>query len=280
MRLPKAVLTAFLLLASPSLGRAAETTAVTIDSAANLGSAERLALAGILSTPDGPGPFPAVVLLHGCGGLRPNTALWQRFFTERGFVTLAVDSFGSRHVKEICNTSGLVTWKMRAADAFGALEHLARQPTIRRDSILVMGFSHGGGIALDVTSSFRLDKRAAQAPRFQAALALYPPCGARERRDSARSVPTFIAVGADDDWTPTDDCRALAANRRATPPVDLHVYPDTAHSFDNLDRPLTYLPRALNRHSATGFGATVGGNPDAARAVQADLDRFLSERLR
>ncbi|MBP0444629.1 hypothetical protein J8J14_07520 [Roseomonas sp. SSH11] len=34
-----------------------------------------------LHLPDGPGPFPAVVLLHGCSGITPNMARWAARLT-------------------------------------------------------------------------------------------------------------------------------------------------------------------------------------------------------
>lgn len=275
------LLTFVLTMAHPFASARAEPVVehVAIASVNSLGSKTPLTLSGDFSRPNGPGPFPAVVLLHGCGGPRPNASLWRRFFHDRGYAVLAVNSFAPRGVDEICTKTGVVTWKMRAADAFGALEHLARQPVIQPDAILVMGFSHGGGISLDVTSSFRLDARLASLPRFRAAIALYPPCGQPQRKDSRRMAPTFIGIGADDDWTPAEECKALAANHQGPDALDLRVYPNAAHSFDNLDRPVTRLTKALNRHSPTGMGATVGGSPSATAAVQEDVARFLSTAL-
>src|SRR5438105_2650861 len=42
--------------------------------------------------PRGDGPFPAVVLLHGCGGVSPSTRQWGRWFRAHGYVALVVDS--------------------------------------------------------------------------------------------------------------------------------------------------------------------------------------------
>ncbi|WP_448202488.1 dienelactone hydrolase family protein [Azospirillum sp. sgz302134] len=258
----------------------AEMQRVTFASASDMGSGERLELVGHLSRPDGPGPFPAVVLLHGCGGLRPNTAVWRRFFTERGYAILAIDSFGPRGVAEICRNAGAVTWSMRAADAFGALDHLVKQPFIQADSVLVMGFSHGAGIALDVVSSHRLNGkpngRPDGTPRFRAALALYPACAYKARQTAEYRAPVFIGIGTEDDWTPARFCEELLTKHRGTAPMELRLYPEAAHSFDNLDRPATYLRTVLNRNSPTGRGATVGGSPEALAAAQADLDRFLA----
>lgn len=277
------------LLAGATAARAADPTAtspvadmerVSFASRADLGTDAPLDLVGYLSRPEGPGPFPAVVLLHGCGGIQRNTAVWRRFFTERGYAVFAVDSFGPRGVKEICHDAGVVTWSMRGADAFGALDYLAAQPFVRADSVLVMGFSHGAGIALDAASLRPLNgkpnERRSDAPRFRAALALYPACGYKVRQEADYRIPVFIGIGAADDWTPAPACETLLARHRGAVPMELRLYAGAAHSFDNVDRPITRLQKVLNRNSPSGRGATVGGSPESLAALQTDLDRFLA----
>ena len=39
-------------------------------------------------------PRPAVVLMHGCHGVAPQTERWARWLADRGYVALVVDSFG------------------------------------------------------------------------------------------------------------------------------------------------------------------------------------------
>ena len=68
-----------------------------------------LTLHATLYRPEGPGPFPAVVALHDCGGLnkRPNTEAqlyseWAKNLVGHGFVVLFPDSFGSRALGSQC----------------------------------------------------------------------------------------------------------------------------------------------------------------------------------
>src|SRR5579875_1622023 len=107
---------------------------------------------GVLTKPDGPGPFPAVVLLHGCSGPGTNLAFWAHWLRERGYAALAIDSFAPRGVHEICTDFSRVTANERLGDAFGGLDYLASQPFVDPNRIAVMGFSNGGVIALDVAS--------------------------------------------------------------------------------------------------------------------------------
>jgi hypothetical protein len=50
--------------------------------------ASTLQLRGSLYRPDGPGPFPAVVALHGCGGIRPRLHQWAATLHQWGYVVL------------------------------------------------------------------------------------------------------------------------------------------------------------------------------------------------
>ena len=61
------------------------------------------ALQGYLRLPDGPGPSPAVVLMHGCGGAwRGIDQRWGKLLAEWGYVTLAIDRFGTRGITHAC----------------------------------------------------------------------------------------------------------------------------------------------------------------------------------
>src|SRR2546428_838236 len=52
--------------------------------------------------PGGSGPFPAVVLLHGCEGVSENSRRWAQWLTEQGYVAVVVDSWTPRGLKETC----------------------------------------------------------------------------------------------------------------------------------------------------------------------------------
>ena len=61
-------------------------------------------LAGILTKPEGKGPFPAVVLLHGCAEIDDSNnrdKTWAKRLVSWGFVTLQVDSLRPRNMSNI-----------------------------------------------------------------------------------------------------------------------------------------------------------------------------------
>jgi dienelactone hydrolase len=89
----------------------------------------KLQLTGILSVPEGNGPFPAVAMLCGCGGLRDsNDAKQQRAWAERllgwGYASLRLDSFGPRGYGDICNNLDVVSPSAIAYDAYSAQSFL------------------------------------------------------------------------------------------------------------------------------------------------------------
>jgi len=222
---------------------------------------------GYLSKPVGDGPFPAIVYLHGCGGLSEATRnRVAQLLTGWGYVTLAVDSFSTRGIKDACNRL-----PDRQGDALGALSYLSRLGFVDPKRIAMVGSSQGGIVALQLDSmDSTLPARIfdiAEDLTFRAAVAYYPMCGVA--RDEL-SIPTLIMIGELDDWSPAGDCERLMKRRAGRgAPVDLIVYPGAYHAFDV---PLLVGGRMM-------FGHWLRYDDDAApRSVQAMHD-FLAIQL-
>jgi dienelactone hydrolase len=179
-----------------------------------------------LSRPDGDGPFPAIVYLHGCGGL--STATRHRIadlMTGWGYVTLAVDSFASRGIAESCTRE----MQRRQGDALGALRYLSGLGVVDPNRIALVGASQGGGIGLQIASARASD--GSEQPKFRAVVAYSPPCRVAAEQ---LTIPAIILVGEVDDWTPASDCESWMQRRAGKgAPVKLVVYPRAYHAFDN-----------------------------------------------
>ena len=84
-------------------------------------SSEGLLLTAKLRKPVGDGPFPAVVMLHGCGGPSLHINPWEERLISMGYVTLRVDSFGPRGESNICaNVFSKIGPFVRARDSHDA----------------------------------------------------------------------------------------------------------------------------------------------------------------
>ena len=184
---------------------------------------------GYLSKPAGTGPFPAVVDLHGCGGLRAQKRISAgEQFTGWGYVSLVVDSFATRGVNNAC-TGG--PNGARQADALGALIYLSKLPFVNPKRIAVVGYSQGGMVALEIASVRLFDLfEIPDGLKFKAAVAYYPPCHAAADQ---LAIPTIIFIGAVDDWALPTECEGLMRRRNGKgAPVTLIEYPGAYHDFD------------------------------------------------
>ena len=246
-------------------------------------------LEGYLFRPAKSGPVPAVVFLHGCGGLISSISNkimsretdWARRLNDAGYAVLMVDSFAPRGSGEMCSRSGFKEWLYlrRPADAYGALAWLQAQSFVVKDRVAMIGWSNGGGTVL-----FALGKKLGRpstfaGPDFRAAIAFYPGSCSERRMgtDWTPSFPLMILIGDKDVWTPAEPCKELvdgAVKRGAA--IDYHAYAGAYHDFDwpNLKR------RELASYTTSaGVVPVVGEDPaaraDAIRRVQA----FLAARL-
>ncbi len=109
-------------------------------------------IAGTLTEPQGPGPFPAVVLVTGSGpqdrdealmGHRPFYVL-SDYLTRRGIAVLRSDDRG---VGKSTGVFAGATTADFADDAEAAVRFLATRPEIAHDRIGIVGHSEGGIIA-------------------------------------------------------------------------------------------------------------------------------------
>ena len=186
---------------------------------------------GDLFKPDGVGPFPAVIVLHGCAGMHDTTK--RKVVDELvawGYAILLVDSYATRHIDQACISGAFATFAKRRRDAYGALVFLGSQTFVDPHHVAVVGFSAGAWVTLSVAepNSFELLEPPSNL-RFRAAAAFYPPCGWAGARPA---IPTLIFIGASDDWTPAADCsNKVAGWGNDGPPVELVVYPGTYHGF-------------------------------------------------
>ncbi|MGH7311972.1 MAG: dienelactone hydrolase family protein, partial [Candidatus Rokuibacteriota bacterium] len=164
--------------------------------------------------PAGEGPFPAVVLLHGCHGVSASTQAWGRWFRDRGYVALVVDSWAARGIANGClPTSPDLPSSERFDDAIGALRWLHGRREVARERIGVVGWSNGGVFAMSLVngpSHERARRRGVTVPEpgVAAAVAFYPGgCYSLVHELAVR--PLLVLLGDADDWTVPGPCREM-----------------------------------------------------------------------
>jgi dienelactone hydrolase len=216
---------------------------------------------GPLFKPDAPGPHPAVVLLHACGGMTPHVARdWPKYLVGLGYVVLAVDTIGSRGYPECGRMPD--RFEGQARDAYGALDYLARQPFVDAQRIAAVGFSMG---AITINELIMLrPPRPAGHPEFKAFASFYGRCAALNPA-LMRDAPLLQIIAEKDNFAST------CLLRSKTVRMESHLLPGAYHAFDQSQHTTVRPDRA--------------GNPmlyDAAATErsQALLREFLARTLR
>jgi dienelactone hydrolase len=216
-----------------------------------------------LFLPSGSGPFPAMVVLHGCDGVGPHYRDWARDLAAWGYVALLVDSFRPRGYRNLCNHGMDVPPLTQAQDGFDGAAYLRGLTNVRADRIGVIGFSHGGWAALKAVLADTVQQD--RAVPFAAAIAFYPGC---DPPGSPLATDTLILIGDADDWTPAARCEHWRnAVETAGHALSMKIYRGALHGFDAKGPPRVYA------------GHHVGRDPEAAADAAAATRDFLAARL-
>jgi dienelactone hydrolase len=109
---------------------------------------------GDLAKPDGAGPFPAVVVLHGRAGMPEATkqGLADQLVSW-GYVVLLVDSYATRGIKHAGTWTAAATSEKRRPDAYGALDFSGTQAFVDSHRVAAVGFSAGARVSLAVAGA-------------------------------------------------------------------------------------------------------------------------------
>ena len=223
-------------------------------------------LRGELYRPEGKGPHPAVLLMHGCGGLttvvRAGLKLHADNFVRHGFVVLTLDSFGPRGISGGWVCAGLdrlsAARRYRTTDALDAIDYLQSLGDVDARNVFQLGQSNGASVSIRLA---QLRDR-----RFRAIAAYYPWCGAFVKSGGIARLasPLIVLAAAQDDWTHPADCVSMQSS---TLEYKVVLYPNAHHSFD--------LPVAVHRFQ----GHTVGHDAEAAVDSRGQVVRFFLYHL-
>lgn len=176
--------------------------------------------------PAGPGPHPAVVMIHEFWGLREDVAAKADALAEHGYVVVAPDTFRGVSVDgvpaAIWNVVSTPSERVDA-DLRAVVNALIDDPAVDADRIVVMGFCYGGGAALRYSLT---DPRLAGTGVFYGRLIDDPG------RLSTLPGPLLGVFGADDRSISRAQVEAFeAALGQAGVPHEVHLYDGVGHAF-------------------------------------------------
>ena len=234
-----------------------------------------------LYKPEGDGPFPSVIALHGCGGLAgrsepvlPRYRDWAVQLLKSGKAVLLPDSYGSRELGPQCRVKEhhVLARRERVEDIQAARKWLMQQSWAARDRISLMGWANGASALLWAVRP-QLSSRSTE-PDFRSAIAFYPDCRISARLAWSARVPTLVLIGAKDDVSSPPACRQMIEGARGRSAlVHIVVYPGAYHDFDRANFPLHAV--AGTQDAAAPEHGHLGTDPEA----RADSEKRVAEWL-
>ena len=240
-----------------------------------------VALRAELFKPDGDGPFPIVIALHGCGGLsgrsEPVQARyrdWAEQLVKDGSAVLLPDSYGSRGLGPQCriNERRLTARRERVSDILAARQWLVQQSWTRHDRISLIGWGNGASALLWAVRP-QLSPHGTD-PDFRSAIAFYPDCTVSAGFGWSARVPTLLLIGAKDDVTSPPACRQMIDGARGRSALArIVVYPGAYHDFDRPNLPLQV--NAASTDGASPERGHLASDPEA----RADAQKLVTEWL-
>lgn len=199
-----------------------------------------------LYKPEGEGPFPTVIALHGCGGLggRSDSVLpryrdWAERLLRSGNAVLLPDSYGSRELGPQCRVKEMhvKARRERVADVAASRAWLMKQSWVARDRVSLIGWANGASTLLWAVRPQSAARDAG--PDFRAAIAFYPDCRISAGLGWSTRVPTLVLIGANDDVSSPPACRQMVDGARGRSALTrIVVYPGAYHDFDRANTPL------------------------------------------
>jgi carboxymethylenebutenolidase len=182
----------------------------------------------VIYTPEGKGPFPALVVIHEWWGLNDWVKEQASKLSDQGYVALAIDLYRSK----VADTPELAHELMRGVpedralrDLRAAVEYLKSQPNVRKDRIASIGWCMGGGYSLDV---------ALQEPALRAAVINYGHLATDPDALKKINAEMLGIFGGKDGGIPVEDVKKFEQTlKQDGKKIDVKIYPDAGHAFEN-----------------------------------------------
>ena len=200
------------------------------------GARESPAIHGTLTLPATPGPRPAVILLPGSAGWRPEYDRLARPFADSGLVALTLDYYADAG-RGLTRAQEQRNWPAWQATIRNAVTWLRANPAVAGQPVALVGYSRGAMLAISIGDT---------ALPVAAIVDLY---GAGSDDDPptahlAAFPPLLILHGDADSNLPVALAHRLHERLRANgADVEIHIYPGAGHGFDMPWSP-AYSPEA------------------------------------
>ncbi|HEY6939787.1 MAG TPA: dienelactone hydrolase family protein [Terriglobales bacterium] len=190
---------------------------------------------GVLFTPKGKGPFPALVVIHEWWGLVPWVKEQAAKLSDQGYVTLAVDLYRGKAT----DSPDVAHELMRGLpedranrDLLAAVQYLKSLKNVNPAKIGSIGWCMGGGYSLDL---------AIADPTLAADVINYGHLATDPARLQQIHAPILGLFGAQDKGIPPADVRKFEQDlKQMGKKIEVTIYPDAGHAFENPNNKVGY----------------------------------------
>lgn len=181
-------------------------------------------------------PAPAVIMLHGAGGVLTNRSpRYGAQLAKMGVAALVIDVFGSRRDRAVGFIDRLlnITEAMFIADAYAGLRYLDRLPQVDGKRVVLIGFSYGGMATMYAAYDQVAKKYAPRGRRFAGHISFYGPCIVRFANSRAAGAPLLMLIGGKDAITDPMRCRQVVDDLKGGgAKVKMVIYKNAYHQWD------------------------------------------------
>jgi carboxymethylenebutenolidase len=185
-------------------------------------------VSAILYTPQGKGPFPALVVIHEWWGLNDWVKEEASKLADQGYVALAIDLYRGK----VATTPDEAHQIMRGVpedranrDLLAATAYLRSQKNIDPARIGSIGWCMGGGYSLNL---------AIADPKLKAAVINYGHLASDDATLKKINAAILGIFGGQDKGIPAADVKKFESQLKALgKTVDIHIFPDAGHAFEN-----------------------------------------------
>jgi carboxymethylenebutenolidase len=192
---------------------------------------------GVLYTPAGKGPFPAIIVIHEWWGLNDWVKEQAGKLADQGYEALAIDLYRGK----VATTPDMAHEIMRGVpedrakrDLHAAFEFLQSQPNVKRERIAAIGWCMGGGYSLDV---------ALQEPTLAADVINYGHLATDPEALKKINAPILGLFGGQDQGIPPADVKKFGETLdKMGKKVEVKIYDDAGHAFENQNNKTGYRP--------------------------------------
>jgi carboxymethylenebutenolidase len=180
---------------------------------------------GVLVKPEAPGAHPAVIILYGSNGWRPEYVTIARNLAESGFTALVLDYYAETGGNTDM-TNAETAWPHWQASVRSSVTFLMEDPSVKKGSVGLLGYSLGGFLAVSTASSI---------PEVKGVVEYFG--GAIDEQSLESQVrdfpPLLILHGEKDEVVPVSKAYELRdAVLAQGGKVEMKIYPGAAHGYN------------------------------------------------